>query len=328
MKIIEPSYEIIDRDHLLTPAQKIELVGRTCYKSEDKITDTSAVPFVQRLIENGHDAMLEHASILFTMKRTAYETMRTICCAYEEETGKPCYLKRSSIRYPDGILRGFVSGNVRAWHDLLAWNHYHTAYPYGIEELHQKYPELFEAYQMPNHYPTLGNMCIWDHSTFLKFLAQRKEPLFLERHETLTVKFNVDIAVARELCRHRLASHAGASTRYCDYSNGKFGGETTVVMPEEDFSADWARAAHYAEDKYLSQRQDGISPEIARSALTVSTLAEHVVTATLDEWKHIFRLRALDKTGKAHPQMKQVMVPLYQECREWFPEVFGNLENE
>ena len=99
-------------------------------------------------------------------------------------------------------------------------------------------------------------------------------------------------------------------------------------MPEEDFSADWARAAHYAEDKYLAQRQDGISPEIARSALTVSTLAEHVVTATLDEWKHIFRLRALDKTGKAHPQMKQVMLPLYQECREWLPEVFGNLENE
>lgn len=89
MKIIEPSYEIIDRDHLLTPAQKIERVGRICYKSEKKITDTSAVPFVQRLIENGHEAMLEHASILFTRKQTAYETMRTICCDYEEETGKP-----------------------------------------------------------------------------------------------------------------------------------------------------------------------------------------------------------------------------------------------
>ena len=67
MKIIEPSYEIIDRDHLLTQAQKIELVGRTCYKSEDKITDTSAVPFVRRLIENGHEAMLEQAYIMKVM---------------------------------------------------------------------------------------------------------------------------------------------------------------------------------------------------------------------------------------------------------------------
>lgn len=325
MKIIEPSYEIIDRDHLLTPAQKIEQVGRICYKSEDKITDTSAVPFVQRLIENGHEAMLEHASILTVMNRNAYQQIRELCSSYEEETGKPCLLKRSNGLCDDFVSRYFVSGNIRTWRDVLRFGSNYLL-PKGLQMLFTYYPELFEG--IPKFTFTdmdEDNLCIITPAAFQKL---QKDSVTLERHETLTVKFNVDIAVARELCRHRLASHAGASTRYCDYSNGKFGGETTVVMPEEDFSADWARAAHYAEDKYLAQRQDGISPEIARSALTVSTLAEHVVTATLDEWKHIFRLRALDKTGKAHPQMKQVMLPLYQECREWLPEVFGNLENE
>lgn len=326
MKIIEPSYEIIDRDHLLTPAQKIERVGRLCYKSEDKITDTSAVPFVQRLIENGHDAMLEHASILFTMKRTAFETMRRICFLYEECTGKPCFLHRSY--HPVSVFQGIVSGNIRAWRDLVLFAAHRggddVTFPYGIFRLLTDFPEFF--FDCPADYDKtcFGTMDLLDTTGFLRYGT----PDQIQRHYPLTVQFDVDIAVARELCRHRLASHAGASTRYCDYSNGKFGGETTVVMPEEDFSADWARAAHYAEDKYLAQRQDGISPEIARSALTVSTLAEHVVTATLDEWKHIFRLRALDQTGKAHPQMKQVMLPLYQECREWLPEVFGNLENE
>ena len=325
MKIIEPSYEIIDRDHLLTPAQKIERVGRICYKSEDKITDTSAVPFVRRLIENGHEAMLEHASILTVMNRNAYKQIRELCSSYEEGTGNPCLLKRSNGLCDDFVSRYFVSGNIRAWRDVLRFGSNYLL-PQGLQMLFTYYPELFEGV------PKLtftdideDNLCIITPAAFQKL---QKDSVTLERHETLTVKFNVDIAVARELCRHRLASHAGASTRYCDYAGGKFGGETTVVMPEEDFSADWARAAHYAEDKYLAQRQDGISPEIARSALTVSTLAEHVVTATLDEWKHIFRLRALDKTGKAHPQMKQVMLPLYQECREWLPEVFGNLENE
>lgn len=324
MKIIEPSYEIIDRDHLLTPAQKIERVGRICYKSEDKITDTSAVPFVRRLIENGHEAMLEHASILAVMNRSAYYQIQDLCSYYEEGTGKPCLLKRSNALCDDSIFCYFVSGNIRAWRDVLRfWSNY--VLPKGLELIFAYYPELFEGLPKLTFANDEDKLCIITPTAFQNI---KKDSVTLERNETLTVKFNVDIAVARELCRHRLASHAGASTRYCDYAGGKFGGETTVVMPEEDFSADWARAAHYAEDKYLAQRQDGISPEIARSALTVSTLAEHVVTATLDEWKHIFRLRALDKTGKAHPQMKQVMLPLYQECREWLPEVFGNLENE
>lgn len=320
MKIVEPSYQIIDRDNALTPAQKIERVGRVCYKSEDKTTLTSAIPFVKRLIDNGHEAMLEHASILFTMSLNAFETLRRICSLYEECTGKPCFLRRSY--HPAAVFQGVVSGNIRAWRDLVLFAAHRggddVAFPYGIFHLWTDFPEFFLDCPPADEKPCLGAMGILDTTGFLR----HGSPDQVQRHYSLTVQFDVDIAVARELCRHRLASHAGASTRYCDYANGKFGGETTTVMPSDPFNSDWVRSARYAEEKYLSQRQDGVPPEIARSALTLSTLGQHVMTATLEQWKHIFALRALDKTGKAHPQMKQVMLPLYQECKTMFPQVF------
>jgi len=60
MRIIEPSAEII---HEPDPLKKIELCGRVCYKSEDKITTDSARGFVERIIQRGHTSVLEHARI-------------------------------------------------------------------------------------------------------------------------------------------------------------------------------------------------------------------------------------------------------------------------
>lgn len=323
MKIIEPSYQIIDPENRMPPAQKIELVGRSCYKSEDKITDTSAAPFVKRLIANKHEAMLEHAEILFSASQTAMETLRRLCCQFEEATGKPCFIRRSKDILPTRQTYAVVSGNVRAWRDLISFvDESEALFPVGASQLPSMYPELF--FDCPHIYQhgTRGRMTMLSAHELLK----SHRPNQAAMHYPLTVRFTVDIAVARELCRHRLASHAGASTRYCDYAGGKFGSETTVVMPSDPFSTDWVRAARYAEEKYLAQRKEGIAPEIARSALTISTMAEHTMTATLAQWKHIFNLRALDKTGKAHPQMKQVMLPLYQECKTLFPEVFADMD--
>ena len=64
MKLIRPSFEIIDQQSGLEGVYKqIELAGRTCYKSEDKITETSAKEFVDRMIKSGHGAMLEHGTV-------------------------------------------------------------------------------------------------------------------------------------------------------------------------------------------------------------------------------------------------------------------------
>ena len=74
MKLIKPSYKIIPQEAGLEGIYKaIELAGRTCYKSEDKITDTSAKEFVDRMIKSGHGAMLEFGTVYLRIPIEEYE---------------------------------------------------------------------------------------------------------------------------------------------------------------------------------------------------------------------------------------------------------------
>jgi thymidylate synthase (FAD) len=216
MKIIKPSYEImtpINRNEIL---KSIEIAGRTCYKSEDKITDDSASKFVTMLINRGHEAMIEHQS--------------------------------------------------------------------------------------------------------------------------LTVKFVCDRGVSHEIVRHRIASYAQESTRYCNYSNEKFGNEITVILPfwfadihENGFEfgdrlgqqySDWERAMESCEKYYFEMLKDGATPQEARSVLPNSLKTEIVVTMNLREWRHFFKLRT---SKAAHPQMQEIIRPLLKELKEKLPEIFNDI---
>ena len=74
MKLIKPSFEIKEQQSGLDGLYKqIELAGRTCYKSEDKITPTSAKEFVDRMIKSGHGAMLEHGTVYLRIPIKEYE---------------------------------------------------------------------------------------------------------------------------------------------------------------------------------------------------------------------------------------------------------------
>lgn len=211
MIIIEPSFEIMDpkpdhmRDYIY---KKIERIGRTCYKSENLIGDDTAAGFVKRLVDNHHEAMLEHAS--------------------------------------------------------------------------------------------------------------------------MTVKFTVDRGISHELVRHRLASFAQESTRYCNYSKAKFGGELTFVMPYffDQRSAEfrgWYDICETAEAYYLDMIRSGIPPEQARCILPNSLKTEIIMTANMREWRHILGLRAAGVAGIPHPQMRQVMQPLLEEMNKRMPELFGDI---
>lgn len=312
MRIIEPSYEIMDMGQM-DPVKKIELVGRVCYKSESLITEDSAPRFVSTLIERQHYAMLEHASIIIESDFWGYVRLSRMISAYEEETGLPAFINITKENY---LERFKFSGNVRAWRELLRNLESGERLPIGIRKIIQNHPVLFGDLNFA------FSETIWEGCVSEATIDDLKNPKEIARHTPLTVKFTVDIAVARELCRHRLASHAGSSTRYCDYSKGKFGGEIAVVEPQENYRDDglaFVRGAAYAEAKYLEQRAEGIPPEIARSSLPLGTMCEHVMTMPLEKWKHIFNLRALDKTGKAHPQIKRVMIPLLEEVEKLYP---------
>lgn len=118
------------------------------------------------------------------------------------------------------------------------------------------------------------------------------------------------------------------SSRYCDYSAGKFGGELTFIKPcfwsedNENFKL-WRSTMELVEKNYLTLRAGGARPEEARSILPNSLKTEIFVTMNLREWRHFLKLR----TAKAaHPQMREVALKIYQILVEKLPAVFDDLK--
>lgn len=146
-------------------------------------------------------------------------------------------------------------------------------------------------------------------------------------HANITVRFICDRGVTHELVRHRLASYSQESTRYVNYSNGKFGSEITVIKPifwpegSTEYS-EWLSAMHQVEKSYLRLIQLGATPEQARSVLPNSLKTEIVMTCNIREWRHVLNLRCSEV---AHPQMREVMLPFLNELHEKIPEFFDDI---
>ena len=147
-------------------------------------------------------------------------------------------------------------------------------------------------------------------------------------HEKLTVRIICDRGVTHELVRHRIASYSQESTRYCNYSLNKYENELTFIRPffwnddPEKFRI-WEEAMAAAERSYLELIAKGATPQEARSVLPNSLKTEIVVTMDLREWRHFFKLRA---APAAHPQMREVAVPLLKAFQEAVPVVFEDIE--
>lgn len=166
-------------------------------------------------------------------------------------------------------------------------------------------------------------------------LIDRNHHAMIEFGGWIVVKFFSNRGFTHELVRHRIASFAQESTRYCNYSKGKFGGEATFVDPSAmlgarvkdpekraEFKAamieSWARS----EADYMALVEAGCPAEVAREVLPIGLKAEIVIGATVREWRHIFSLRC---SKKAHPRMRELMLPLREELRERLPVVFDDL---
>jgi thymidylate synthase (FAD) len=205
MRIIAPSFEILSALEPRELLLNIERYGRVCYKSEDKATNDTPSSFVERIIKNGHESVIEH--------------------------------------------------------------------------------------------------------------------------EKITVKIICDRGVSHEIVRHRIASYSQESTRYCNYSQNRFGRELTVIKPcfWEDGSPEylmWVETMRIIEDTYNKLIDHGANPEEARSILPNSLKTEIVVTMNLREWRHFFKLRT---SPKAHPQMREIAIPLLTHLQYMLPVVFGDI---
>lgn len=178
---------------------------------------------------------------------------------------------------------------------------------------------------------------------FVRMLIKNEHEAMIENTDNISVLFTVDRGVTHELVRHRPASFAQESTRYCNYSQEKFGGDINVIniktgietegkivdpMVIGELVAEWTNAMQDAEKHYMRMLELGATPQIARSVLPTSVKADITVTANLREWRHILKLRAVGTTGRPHPQMVEIMVPLAKEFHELIPVVFDDIYEE
>lgn len=147
-------------------------------------------------------------------------------------------------------------------------------------------------------------------------------------HETITVKIICDRGVSHEIVRHRLASYSQESTRYCNYADSKFGSELTLIKPfywdcDPEKYAVWVDTMEKIEHAYNLLIAMGSKPEEARSILPNSLKTELVVTMNLREWRHFFKLRT---STAAHPQMREIAIPLLVCFKELVPVIFDDIK--
>lgn len=299
MKLIKPSFKIIGQQPGLEGLYKqIEMAGRTCYKSEDKITEDSAKEFVDRMIKSGHGAMLEHGTV---------------------------YLKLTN--------KGLLLDNYDKNHieDKYINNKYSTVV-FGKYPKYNSYEEKMNAIQ--EVYITT-NLRVLVENGWMDDLQYICEPT--EYHEKrITVKFICDRGVSHEFVRHRVFSFAQESTRYCNYSKDKFDNEITYILPpwigetdvrnfyenskgdnylkynEDSLGGSFAFLFNLEEleETYITLvKEEGWKPQEARAILPNALKTELVMTGFVSDWKHFFELR---DAGSAHPQARELAQPLHK----------------
>ena len=277
----------------------------------------------------GNCAMLEHASLVFQVDETSFfDTLdvvesleKGLFYDHEYETFK------SYLRFTDDNARYIISGNIRAWIEFLQI----------CNKFFNKIPAFFGYYISKDRYDTITNdidvlfkdfinvpygtfTYPEDKNILVKRIIYLSELSIRERliHQDLSVKFTVDRGVTHELVRMRDCSFAQESTRYVNYSKGKFGNQITVIKPcfwneDTEIFNEWKMGCEEAEKSYFILLNEGATPQEARDVLPTSVKADIIMTTNIREWIHVLELRALGITGKPHPQMEEVMIPLAKE---------------
>ena len=182
-------------------------------------------------------------------------------------------------------------------------------------------------------YKSEDKICNDSDAKFIDHLKGLHHDSVLE-HGSITVKIICDRGISHELVRHRIASFSQESTRYCNYSKDKFCGEITVIDLATGFNYDlskvidykkyqiWRNAMNYLETAYFNMLGLDATAQEARSVLPSSLKTEVVITANPREWRHIFKMRT---SQSAHPQMREIMVPILKQFKLNWPAIFGDL---
>ena len=282
MKIQNPQYEIwMQNPGELGIYQQIERAGRVCYKSENNTTENSAKPFVGRMIDHEHFAMLEHGTVYMT-------------CNHGE---LPLYAsnKFSHVNTIDG--KDYITTNLRvmAENKTLEDLKYRTDFKKGKHEL-----------RITVHFTTQIAITREYNRHRANSMAEQST-----RYCNYTKnKFGSEISINLPTwVKGDLETNDEKFVELCeDVANE----ETNDWTPIDA----WLFANQAAEFAYMKLIAMGCKPQEARVILPLDTNTELVHTAFVSDWKHFFDLRALGTTGAPHPDAKILAEPLYEEFKE------------
>lgn len=341
MNIVHSDFEIIEQeynsDDLLTGVYKhIEICGRNCYKSEDKITDDSYKGFVERLMKSKHGAMLEHGTVYLTIHVLSpledNEYMKKIDLVNFFKKNK--YSRVKEVRRMGTHKINVDNKDIDVKHNIECY--YITTNYRVIYESSTDVVEFYDNYKSNSE--KLSDYV-------LKFMTAPSE-YHVKRH---TVAFTYHLAAARDVNRHRVQSIAEESTRYCNYTKDKFGGSLNIVPPErftadkakenlevwknreaDEFFAmitdiytgqsfmwsdiDWWLFANIACEKsyFTLKEQFDWSNQECSLVLPLGTKTCSIHTAFDDDWAHFFNLRSLGTTGAPRPSIKKLATALME----------------
>jgi thymidylate synthase (FAD) len=168
--------------------------------------------------------------------------------------------------------------------------------------------------------------CITEESAekFVSRICNVKKHESICEHSCLSVRLVADRAFLAEITRHRIAAYSVESQRYCSYDQAKFDSEVTFIEPFffnhqlEEYGV-WENSCQQSEQSYFKLIALGKNPEEARTVLPNCVKSDIIMSANFREWRHIFRLRCSET---AHPQMRELMIPLRDKMHEILPELF------
>lgn len=276
MKLIKPSFEIWNQPAGLEGVYKqIEKVGRVCYKSEDKITEDSAKPFVERMTKSGHGAMLEHGTVYLLVP-------------FETHISKYKTNKYSKVRDIAKHLmddKSAVTTNLR----VLVENGWLDDLQYICE------PTEFHAKRITVHF-------VCDRGVSHEFVRHRVFSFAQESTRYCNYskdKFNNELTFIQPC--------------WLDDRRLKLFGPYHTVIRDKSPESIFIANLNNTEKDYLDLIRLGWKPQEARAVLPNSLKTELVVTGFTSDWNHFFDLRARGTTGAPHPQAKELAEPLMEE---------------
>lgn len=284
MKLIKQSFEILDQQCGLKGIYKqIEIAGRTCYKSEDKITEDSAKEFVDRMIKSGHGAMLEHGTVYLAMP---VETMIPIEANGWGKYTKNPYSKGFKVCNVNGQKRVAITTNLR----VLVENGWLDDLQYICEptEYHEK---------------RITVKFITDQGILREFTRHRVFSFAVESTRYCNYsknRFSHEITFIQP----NWISDKDIENYHMDF--GYFTDQDTNHITAVNRFISALKNAEYF---YMELIKLGWKPQQARNILPLATKCDMVMTGFVSDWKHFFELR--DATS-AHPQAQELAHSLHE----------------